>query len=179
LSGEELYRLFVEKEDNGAFELLVGMYADELGRYINSIVRDYHESRHMTIEVFAKLAEIRGQFEGRSSIKTYLFTIGRNMAFRHLKTREKENHIPFDEIIGIYTDDSGDPYSIIERKETEARVREALKSLKYEQRAVIVLLYFDDMSYAQAAKAMGKSEKSIKSLAFRAKKSLRKILSKD
>jgi DNA-directed RNA polymerase specialized sigma24 family protein len=41
---------------------------------------------------------------------------------------------------------------------------------------VLLLLYFEDMSYREAGKAMNKSEKQIKHLAFRAKKALKKKL---
>jgi len=54
-----------------------------------------------------------------------------------------------------------------------------MQILKDDHYTVLKLLYFKDMSYLQAGKAMNKSEKQIKHLAFRAKAALKRILEKD
>ena len=175
LTGEELFRQFLAG-DSDAFEELVALYEEELFNFINRMVDDYHEAKHLTIESFAQLAVSGGKFSGKSSLKTYLFTIGKNLASRYLKMRGREKHISYEEIMGVVSDEGATLQNFIEQEETKQMLHEALKDLKDEHRAVILLLYFEDMSYMQAGRAMNKSEKQIKHLAYRAKAALKKKL---
>jgi len=175
ISGEELYRRFLSG-DNGAFQEFVEMYEDELSRYIYSIVRDYHETEHLTIETFSQLVLNRRKFDGKSSIKTYLFAIGKNLSLQLLKKRGREQHLSFEESAKIPTKEHETPHSFLEKEENRHYLHEAMWELKEEYRAVLILLYFEDMSYTQAGRAMNKSEKQVKNLAHRAKAALKKKL---
>lgn len=172
-TGEELYSRFL-KGDNDAFEEFVLMYEDELARFIYGIVNDYHEAEHLTIETFSQFILNNKKFEGRSSIKTYLFAIGKNLAAKYIRGRGREQHIPFEDVVDTLIDAGDTLQSILEKRETRQYLQAAMQELKKEYHAVLVLLYFEDMSYIQAAQAMRKSEKQVKNLAHRAKAALRK-----
>jgi len=175
VTGEELYRRFLAGDSN-AFEDLVALYEDELSRFINGIVHDRHETKHLTIEAFAQLALGGKGYSGKAALKTYLFTIGKNLATRYVRTRGKEKHISFEEALGTFVDGSDSPYEFMEREENRRLVHEALQELKAEYHAVLALLYFEDMSYREAGQSMKKSENQVKHLAYRAKKALKKRL---
>jgi len=175
ISGEELYRRFLAG-DSVAFEELVLIYVDELSRFIYGIVRDYHEAEHLTIETFAELALNNKKFDGKSSIKTYLFAIGKNLSLQLIKKRGREQHLSFEEAAEIPVDEGETPHSILEREENKKFLHEAMRELKEEYHAVLLLLYFEDMSYIQAGQAMGNSEQQIKNLAHRAKVALKNKL---
>jgi len=174
-TGEDLYFRYLSGDDN-AFEEFVKLYEDELSRLINSIINDYNESKHLTIETFAQLALNIKKFEGRSSIKTYLFAIGKNISAQHIKKRAREHHISFEEVIQTLVPDGELPYQYFEREENKRQLHDVMLSLKEEYRTVLLHLYFEDMSYKQAGYAMSKSEKQIKHLAYRAKLTLKKKL---
>ena len=175
ISGEELYSRFLAG-DKYAFESLVALYEDELALFINGIVHDYHEAKHLTIEAFAKLALKGKQFSGESSIKTYLFAIGKNLAVRYAKMRSHETHISYEDIFEFVGDESETPEGIIEKEESKRLINEAIGELKEDYRVVLTFLYFEDMSYIQAGRVMGKTERQIEGLARRAKASLKKKL---
>jgi len=171
-SGENLYRRFLEG-DHEAFEDFVLMYEDELSHYIYSIVRDYHETEFLTIETFSQMVLNDKKFSGNSSIKTYLFAIGKHLAFQMLRKRSREQHISFEEVAEIITDDEEPLQHALENIENKQYLKETMQELKEEYRAVLILLYFENMSYIQAGHAMNKSEKQIKNLAHRAKIALK------
>ena len=175
VSGEELFRRFLSG-DVGAFEELVAMYDQELAVFINRIVNDYHEAKHLTIETFAQLAISGTRFAGKSSIKTYIFTIGKNLAVRYVKMRGREQCIPYEDVIRVVSAADESPQDFMEREENKRLLHKAISSLKEEHRAVLILLYFEDMSYIQAGRAMNKSVKQISDLAYRAKAALKKKL---
>ena len=175
MTGEELFRRYLAGDDD-AFETLVSLYDDELFHFINRILNDFHEAKHLAIEAFARLAVGGKKFANESSLKTYLFTIGKNLAARYMKKRWREQHISIEEIVELLIDDDDTPESYMEREENRRLLREAMYDLKDDHRVILILLYFEDMSYIQAGNAMGKSEKQIKQLAHRAKAALKKKL---
>lgn len=175
ISGEELFKRFL-LSDARAFEELVEKYEDELFRFLKGIVNDYHEARHLTIEAFSRLATGGKKFAGKSSLKTYLFTIGKNQALRYIKMRGREIHISYEDAIGKLACGGDTSSDRMEQEENSRMLHNAMKDLKDEHRTVLLLLYFQDMSYIQAGRVMNKSEKQIKHLAYRAKAALRKRL---
>jgi RNA polymerase sigma-70 factor (ECF subfamily) len=178
MTGEELYRRF-QAGDNDVFEQLVSLYESELFGFLIGIVNDQHEAKHLMIESFAQLAVGGWKFAGKASLKTYLFTIAKNMAVRYMKMRSREKHISYEEIVEILVDKEKEEETlpdILEREENKQLLHKAMRSLKDEHRVVLILLYFEDMSYKSAGKAMNRSVKQISDLAYRAKAALKKKL---
>jgi len=174
-SGEELYQRFLDG-DNAAFEQLVYLYEEDLSRFIYSIVRDFHEAEHLVIDTFTQFVLNKKPFEGKSTLKTYIFGIAKNLTLQHMKKRKREQHISFEEIADINIDTGETIQSILEKEDSKTKLLDAMCELKKEYHAVLLLLYFEEMSYKQAGRAMKKSEKQIKDLAYRAKKALKKKL---
>jgi len=172
-SAEELYRRYIEGDDN-SFEELVILFHDELSDFIFGIVKDHHEAKHLTIEAFANLAVGGKRFSGKSSLKTYLFAIGKNLSKRYLKMRRNEQHLSFNELEGMVFDSSVTPDVHVIKSEDLQLFYAAMDALKDEYRTVIDLLYFRDMSYIEAGSIMKKSVKQITNLAHRAKTALKK-----
>jgi len=174
-TGEELYTSF-RSGDSVAFEMLVDMYEEDLSRFIYGNVRDYHETEHLVIDTFTQLILKKSAFKGKSTLKTYLFGIAKNLTLQHMKKRRREQHISFEEIANLDIDHGETMHTLVEKKDQNANLIATMRELKEEYHAVLILLYFEDMSYRQAGKAMNKSERQIKDLAYRAKASLKKKL---
>ena len=177
LSGEELFDRFLSG-DKQAFEYLVALYENELFLFLNGIVHDYHEAKHLMIEAFALLALKGGQFAGKSSLKTYLFTIGKNLASKYLKKRKKEQHISYEDVIEPLVDEGETPESFMVLKENKQYLQKAMAALSEDYRVVLMLLYFEDMSYEDAAAVLSKNVRQIKNLVYRAKQTLKSTLEK-
>jgi len=175
LTGEELYKRFLAG-DSRAFEELVAIYEDDVSRFIYGNVRDFHETQHLTIDTFAQLALNKKTFKGKSTLKTYLFGIAKNLTAQHIRKRKRELHISFEEVAELNIDNGETIYVILEKNERKTVLKEAMRELKQDYNAVLLLLYFEDMSYKQAGQIMNKSERQIKDLAYRAKAALKKKL---
>ena len=179
ISGEELFRRF-KNNDEAAFEGLVSLYRNSLTRYIHRFVHDSFEAEELMIDAFAELA-LDTKYRGQASLKTYLFSIGRNVALRRVRKTKSSDYT----YITIIEDTLGeDAFAGAEnsleadfiREEQKARLHTAMRTLKREYREVLHLIYFENMSYADAGTAMSKSVKQVENLTRRAKASLRIIL---
>ena len=87
--------------------------------------------------------------------------------------KKKRNPIPLDESLVSHNDN---PQAIIERKMDIERVLSASNRLTDAQREVISLRFAGELSIAQVAKVMGKSQGAIKALQHSAIVALRKAL---
>jgi RNA polymerase sigma-70 factor (ECF subfamily) len=172
-TGEEIYRRFLDGDDS-ALEKLVDLYGQNLTRFISGFVNDPVAAEELTIDAFAELALKRTRFAGRSSLKTWLFSIGKHLALNFLKKHKKERHLPLDEIWEIAVPQS--PETDLFMEERRHQVHGAMRTLKVDHSEVLRLLFFEDMSYVEAGIRMNKTETQVRGLAHRAKRALKKIL---
>ena len=174
MSADEMYAQY-QAGDEAAFDELVALFEAELTEFIYGYIGDRYEARQLMIESLARLAT-RNRFMGRSSVKTYLYAIGKNLALDHLRAVRKDRHISFDELVELQAAQGETPAQYMEREEGKQSIRTAMQSLKEEYRVVLELLYFEDLSRTETALRMSMSTKQVSDLAFRAKKSLKRIL---
>ena len=78
-NGGNAYRRYLDGDDGGMTEI-IRLYKDGLIFYINGFVRDILTAEELTEETFFRLAVKKPKFSGKSSFKTWLYTVGRNAA---------------------------------------------------------------------------------------------------
>ena len=67
----------------------------------------------------------------------------------------------------------------IEKNEQKAIVNKALNTLKDDYRTALHLVYFEELSYSDAAKIMKKSAKQVENILYRARIALKTALKKE
>ena len=169
------YRRFRENGDESGLVEIIRDYKDGLIFYINSIVGNIHTAEELAEDTFVLLGPKKPKDKGKGSFKTWLYTIGRNVAIDYLRRKTKQNEISIDDCAELAIDEQGLEISYI-KEERKIRVHQALKKLKAEYRQILWLIYFEDLSNKQAASIMKKSVHSIETLVYRARKSLKSQL---
>ena len=77
-NGESSYRRFLAGDDEGLHEIIC-TYRAGLILYLNSFVQNIHTAEDLTEDTFAELAIKCPKFSGKSSFKTWLYAIARNI----------------------------------------------------------------------------------------------------
>lgn len=172
-NGESSYRRFLDG-DNESFREIVDEYYDMLTLYINTYVKNPDVAENLAEDTFVKLVTKKPKFKGKSSFKTWLYSIARNMALDYLKSLTKAQLMQIEEIKEIASDEYIEDSFLIE--ERKIIINRALRNLKYEYRQVIWLKYFENMSAKEISIVMKKSQNSVEHLLSRARESLREIL---
>lgn len=167
--GLEVYQHFLEGDEK-ALDELIAMYRDPLTAFICGFTKDNDIAESIMIDVFVELIRHKG-FKGKSSLKTYLFAIGRNKALRHLKSNRRD-FISLDEVENYISNDEIFTEKLVEDERKEL-IHEAMDKLNPVYKEVIYLLYFEGMSYKEASLVLRKSSKQIANIAYRAKQSLK------
>ena len=108
------------------------------------------EAEEVLQSVYLSILEGRARFDGRSTFKTWLFAVVRNVAARARRRRWLETRAPWKLFLGPEID----PVDPLTAREKGAQVRRALGTLPARQREVLDLVFFHEMTVEQAAEVM-------------------------
>ena len=173
-NGASSYRRFREEADQSGLAEIIREYRDGLILYLNSFVGNIHTAEELAEDTFVLLGTKKPRDKGNGSFKTWLYTIGRNIAINYLKKRSKRKEISIDDCIELKSQtDLEENYIEEERKIT---VHKAMQGLKPEYRQILWLVYFEEFSLKQAASVMKKSVHNTETLVYRARNSLKSRL---
>ncbi len=158
--------------DLAAFEDLVREHQKRLFAYVYRMLGNPAEAEELVQQAFVRAWKGLAGFRGRSSFKTWLYRIATNLSINKVKRRKPTVELP-ETLTGPVRDEPDEQYR---RKQRAELVRAALDTLPADQRSALVLATYEDMSYREIARAMGKTERAVDSLLFRARTNLRKAL---
>ena len=168
LGKTESYRILVDKYKTRAY------YAALL------ITGNRDDALDLSQEAFYKAFRAIRSFEPGRSFYTWFYKILKNLCINHYN-RIKRRNIVFsdaDESQGpsLYLSSSANPAEVFEHNEIRDLVWEGLMKLKKEDREIIILKEFQEMSYKELSEVLGIPVGSVMSRLFYARKKLAKIL---
>ena len=176
-NGASSYRRFLDG-DESAFDDIMNELFRNLVFFIDCYIHDIHTAEDIAIDTFSDLIVHKHRYNFKVTLKTYLFMIGRSRALDFIKRRKFVEFAPLNEAVDLTADEKQLEESVLE-DERKIELNKAISELDVDMRVAVHLIYFEDMTYAQAAKVMKKSVKQVDNLLYRAKKELRIILGKD
>ena len=156
-------------KDAAAFEAFYRAMEKPLFRFLASRLNDPFQCADLLHEVFLDVWNGAGRFEGRSTVKSWVFGIAYRKVMDHFR---KQGRFTTDDDIPEQEDDSPDVLSCIAAAQDAAHVRFCLEGLKPDHRAAIELTFFEDMGYRDIAEALMVPEGTVKTRVFHAKKLL-------
>ena len=171
-NGASSYRRFLDG-DADAFDEIMQAYFDRLVFFIDRYVHDTAAAEDIAIDAFADLIVHKHRYNFKVSLKTYLFMLGRSRALNLLRHRKAIDMIALSEAA---TADTVALEEQLLRDERKRAVNDALRTLPVDMRTAVHLIYFEELSYAEAAKVMKCSKKRVDNLLYRAKNALRATL---
>ena len=174
-SAEELEaeRLLIEaaQRDRAAFAPLYERYVDQIFAYAHTLTRNRELAEDVTASTFAKAIEDLPRFEWRGvPYSAWLYRVAANLVARQARRPawlDLDEHQPVD---------AQSPEQIVEQRDREATVRDAVATLPDDQRQAVLLRFGGDLRNREIGEIMGRSEGAVKLLTFRAMTALRKQL---
>ena len=171
------YRRFLNGDEE-AFDEIVKEYFDSLVFFINGYINDFQASEDIAIDVMSDLIVNKKRYNFKVTLKTYLFMLAKSRAKNYIKHRNTIKFITLDEAREQLSELTSPVDSLI-LDEQKKKLYKALSTLSEEMRTVVYLIYFENMSYDEAAKVLKKNKKQVDNLLYRAKNQLRTILDDD
>lgn len=165
------------------FEEIYHKYVDLVYNLSLQYVYNEEDAKEITQDVFVKVHRHNAKFEGRSSMKTWIYRMTINTCLDFIKAKKtikrqaNQNTMDVaDPIVFNQIQDFQHPGILMEQKEALAGIFAAMEELNENQRTSIVLLKIEGLSQIEAAKVMDITPKALESLFHRAKKKLWLIL---
>lgn len=172
-------KLYIEKllaGDSGAFRYFLETYKDMAYSVAISIVKQEHLAEEIVQDAFMICYQSLRNFKGESKFSTWLYRIVVNCSFGALR-KMKNNMQEFNvEVHDISFNESA--FQILEKKEKEYLVQEALMKLSANEALILRLFYLEELSIQEVREVTGWTETNIKTILYRGRKHLYTILSK-
>jgi len=174
LSDEETLAQRLRGRDPEAWAKVYEECFPRVYRYVAARVRDRADAEDLAERVFLKALEACPSFKWKGApISAWLFQIARNQIIDYRRTDKSGKSLPLDE--AIVSDDVG-PEAWAERNWEVRRAIEAVGHLTPAQRDVIELRFAGELSTAEVAEILGKTQGAVKVLQHSALAALRKKL---
>ena len=171
------YRRFLDGDDEGLI-LIIKDYKDGLILYLNGYVNNIYVAEEIMEDTFFKLAVKKPKFNERCSFKTWIYTIGRNVAIDYIRHNSRVSVSSIEDMENYLKDETNIENQYI-KNERKIILHKAMSDLKPEYYQVLWLCFFEEFSNEEIAQIMGKSKRQIENLLYRAKQSLKSLLDKE
>ena len=176
-NGASSYRRYLSGDDDGIVEIVTA-YKDGLILYLNGYVKNIYLAEDIAEDTFFRLMVRKPLFFGRCSFKTWLYTIGRNLALDHLRHHSKSAELSVEDLENCLAEEADLEREYL-REEQKLELHRCLKNLHPDYRQVLYLSYFEGFSNGEIGRILRKNERQIRNLMYRAKASLKKELEKE
>src|SRR4051812_39960438 len=181
-SDEELMRR-TQNGDKQAYALLYERYSASVLSYLYRMLGNIEDVESIGQEVFLRAFRFAPNYRYPEKLSTWLFTITRNLAINNARRRKRSPVRNVTELNLEGVEVSGDPYQVaqqatddVEKQEEIARILTALEDLPTDQKEVIVLGVFQDLSYAQMEEITGTKAVTLRSRMFHGLRKLAKMV---
>ncbi|MFD0266568.1 ECF subfamily RNA polymerase sigma factor, BldN family [Streptomyces sp. NPDC127106] len=162
-----------------AFGRLYDQYSDTVYRYIYYRVGGKATAEDLTSETFLRALRRISTFtwQGRD-FGAWLVTIARNLVADHFKSSRFRLEVTTGEMLDANEVERSPEDSVLESL-SNAALLEAVRKLNPQQQECVTLRFLQGLSVAETARVMGKNEGAIKTLQYRAVRTLARLLPDD
>lgn len=174
---DQLYITKVINGDTNAFAYLVDNYKDMVYSLAYKMTKNREEAEEISQDTFIKAFKNLKNFKGDSKFSTWLYRIAYHAALDSIK-KNKNNNSTFEinEVTYNQIKSVEDILQGIERKERAKVMNECLLKLPEEERSIIWMFYYDELSLKEIIDVTQLSEANVKVKLHRARKRLLKVV---
>lgn len=138
------------------FNELYTMYSKEIYKYFLYQVTDTHLAEELVQETFFQAFKSIGNFQERSSLKTWLYGIARNVYLKNLRNKDKFQRVNIYEIDIESKEDT--PQAIYEKKEKLKDIYMKINNLEEPYRQVLILRAINNLTFKEIGIVLKKNE---------------------
>lgn len=160
------------------FRALSAEYGKALQRLARGYEADEARQQDLEQEILVAIWRALPDFEGRASLRTWVYRIGHNVAVSHVLKRQRDRLAR-----SVPLDDDADAHALLVRNAArEAEGRDAVNRLAALIRALrpadaqVILLYLEGLEHAEIAEVTGLSRENVAVKVHRIKAALARAL---
>jgi RNA polymerase sigma-70 factor (ECF subfamily) len=167
--------------DRAAQEALVRQYQDQVYRLAYGLLGNAEDARDATQEALIAMLRSLRTFRGHSRFLTWLYRLTTNVCLMQRRRHRARTRLLTDTPLEFYDapEPGPDPESIAMSREVQVAVRECLRRLPAEFRAVVVMRELESLSYEEIAEILQVPLGTVQSRLSRGRRLLREALLAD
>lgn len=156
-------------------------HADAFGWALSCCRYDRDQAEDVLQTTYLEILSGGARYAGRSSVKTWLFGVIRRTAAAARRRETLRRFVPLGDILGRdeQRDPSPDPATALALSDATRRLRAALGALPRRQHELLHLVFYQDLTIAEAALVLGVSLGTARTHYERGKAALRRTLGKE
>ena len=161
-----------------AFGVLVERYQKPIFNFIYRFYGNYELAQELTQETFLRSYQFLKSYDPQRKFSTWLYAVAKNLCIDELKKQKSAREVPLDDAMPAVdrkdaeTAADRDQQAQSIRREEDFKLLEALQELPSPARTVLLLHYFQGLSYQEIGEALSLPVSTVKIRIFRAKKAL-------
>jgi RNA polymerase sigma-70 factor, ECF subfamily len=156
-----------------AIEVIMIEYGDSIKRLVYTYIKDYSLTEDFTQEIFLTVYLKLDTFAGRSSLKTWVYTIAINKCKDYLRSWHFRKMNVSNSILDFIGTSKGPENEVIAQADRSELISELLK-LPVKYREVMILFYYKEFSLQEISTVLNISEGSVKVRLHRGREGLKK-----
>ena len=149
---EEDIKQLAVRDARSAMELVIQKFREPLYFHARYILKDHQEAYDLVQEVFIKAMREGRIFDDEFKIKAWLFRVTSNLCFNQVRNRKRRGAIL--ESMVKPESFSADQVDSVFAGEQREELSAALDLLSDDHKEILVLRYYDDLSYAEIAEVL-------------------------
>ena len=180
-----LIQLALHKKDQKAYAELLNRYRDSVYFVMLRMVNNKDDAEDLTIEAFGRAFKRLNQYTPNYAFSTWLFKIASNNAIDFLRNKKKHFALSLDEktqnedgyeYSKSIASETLDPEEHIIKKQKILHLRVVVDKLKPHYKELVVLRYYEELSYEEISQKLNLPLGSVKAQLHRAREFMFNIL---
>ncbi|MFQ3549168.1 MAG: sigma-70 family RNA polymerase sigma factor [Armatimonadota bacterium] len=168
----------------GAFDELITKYEKRVFNYAYRVAGNYDDANDVAQEALIRVYNSLHTFRGDANFTTWMYRIVTNVFLDDRKKQKAHRKVSLDEYIDLdensvtrqFEDNSPTPEVVIEKKEKDQFVQNAISTLPEYQKIIVTLYHIEDLSYEEIAEILQLPIGTVKSRLNRARLALKEKL---
>ncbi|WP_102027576.1 sigma-70 family RNA polymerase sigma factor [Salirhabdus sp. Marseille-P4669] len=175
---EESFRV-IQLDRSDALEYIMDTYGEEIKRFIYTYVRNYADTDDITQEVFVAIHNKIHTFQGKASLRSWIYSIAINKSKDHLRRWHSRNSRLKEKLKRNSSSSSVNEMSpeqkLIDHNQSKELLQKVM-NLTVKYREIIILYYFKELSTMEIANALEVNEATVRTRLKRGREKLKELV---
>ncbi|NJD02230.1 MAG: RNA polymerase sigma factor [Ruminiclostridium sp.] len=159
------------------FSQLVDRHKDKIYGMALSFTGNNSDAQDVSQEIFIKAYKNLFRFNRKSKFSTWLYRVSYNVCIDWIRSNNKHGRdLDLTGFDNILTDSRAGPEESFLEKEKRFILKKAIYDLKEKYRNILILFYFQALSYEETAEVLEIPVKTVETQLYRARKQLKVLL---
>jgi len=159
--------------DHAAMKQVYELHSGPLFHFVKNWLADPHEASDIVHETMLEVWRRSERFQGRSSLKSWIFSIARN---KSIDKNRKLSRMSYTDEVPDMADDVPNPMEALEVSQDAGKLKNSIAKLSETHQRMIHLAFYEDLTYREIAEIEDCPIGTVKTRILHAKKLLMRDL---